>query len=108
MEQYYILHADVDAFYAPVEQIDDPSLQKPVAVGGPPESRGVVAAASYEARKFGVRSAMPMRTALRQCLELVRVSPRFEPLPPGVCPDNEYFQGNDIDVPIDSRYVASF
>ena len=76
---HYVIHADLDAFYASVEQIDDRSLQgKPVVVGGPPESRGVVAAASYEARTFGVHSAMPMRTALRLCPELVRVSPRFD------------------------------
>ena len=75
----YILHADLDAFYASVEQHDNPALRgRPVAVGGPPEARGVVAAASYEARHHGVRSAMPMRTALRLCPELVRVSARFD------------------------------
>src|SRR3990172_1682999 len=61
-----ILHADLDAFYASVEQLDDPAL------------RGVVAAASYEARRFGVHSAMPMSRALRLCPDAVRVSPRFD------------------------------
>ena len=73
-----IVHLDMDAFYAAVEQRDDPGLRaRPVAVGGSPESRGVVAAASYEARAFGVRSAIPMARALRLCPQLAVVRPDF-------------------------------
>ncbi len=74
----HIIHADLDAFYATVEQLDNPELRgKPVLVGGRPENRGVVATASYEARPFGVHSAMPMRTAVRLCPQGVVVPPRF-------------------------------
>jgi DNA polymerase-4 len=75
----HILHADLDAFYASVEQLDNPNYRgQPVLVGGSPQSRGVVAAASYEARRFGVHSALPMSTAVRRCPHAIIVRPRFD------------------------------
>ena len=75
-----IIHIDMDAFYASIEQRDNPEYRnKPIAVGGPPEGRGgVVATASYEARKFGVRSAMPSKKAQQLCPDLLFVWPRFD------------------------------
>ena len=78
IKQRKIIHVDMDAFYASVEQMDNPELRgKPLAVGGS-EVRGVVSAASYEARKFGVRSAMSGVQAKRNCPELIFVRPRFD------------------------------
>ncbi|GAA5214337.1 DNA polymerase IV [Corallincola platygyrae] len=74
-----IIHVDMDCFYAAVEVRDNPTLVgKPVAVGGESDRRGVIATCNYEARKFGVRSAMATATAVRQCPQLILVKPRFQ------------------------------
>src|SRR5919204_476401 len=75
-----IIHLDLDAFFCAVEEQRDPTLHgRPFAVGGRPENRGVVSSASYAARRFGVRSAMPMAQAVRLCPDLVVVRPNYPP-----------------------------
>jgi DNA polymerase-4 len=79
MTQRKIIHVDMDAFFASIEQRDEPQYRgEPVVVGGRPDSRGVVAACSYEARRFGIHSAMPCSHAYRLCPETIFVRPRFE------------------------------
>src|SRR5689334_11650960 len=79
MDNRKIIHVDMDAFYASVEQRDRPELRgRPIIVGGSPQSRAVVCSASYEARRFGVRSAMSCAQAQRLCPHAVFVAPSFE------------------------------
>ncbi|MDE3736099.1 DNA polymerase IV [Pseudomonas sp. BN415] len=79
MPQRKIIHIDCDCFYAAIEMRDDPALAgKPLAVGGSPDKRGVVATCNYDARAYGVRSAMPMRTAVKLCPDLTIVRPRMD------------------------------
>jgi DNA polymerase IV len=78
MNQRAIIHVDMDAFFAAVEVLDNPDLAgKPIVVGGRPEGRGVVAAASYEVRKFGVHSAMSAWRAQKLCPQIIFIRPRF-------------------------------
>ena len=94
-----IIHADLDAFFAAVEQRDNPDLRgKPVIVGGPGPTRGVVATASYEARRFGVASAMPIIRALRLCPEAIIVPPSFGKYEPAARQVHEIFERYTPDV----------
>ena len=87
-----IIHIDMDAFYASVEQRDTPELKgKPVIVGGDPNQRGVVAACSYEARKFGIHSAMASSTAYKLCPAAVFIRPRFDVYKAVSCEIREIF-----------------